>query len=236
MNMIRLENVTFSYESARVFQDLSLTITGNMSILGKSGCGKTTLLHLISGILKPDAGRVTIGGGSNAALRNRIGLVMQRGGVFPYKTVFDNMSLGILRCPDKEQRTREIADLLGLSGHLKKYPCQLSGGQLQRVALGRVLCMKPEILLLDEPFSALDEITRQQLQDEVLTISKRSRTLMVTVTHSIEEAVKLGDTVVALSHDGKIAGRFDTQRCIDRDIQFYAKCIEIRQRIEDELR
>ena len=235
MSMIRLENVTFSYGSARVFEGLNLSIGQNVSILGKSGCGKTTLLHLISGILTPESGRVTIDGDSNAARRSRIGLVMQKGGVFPYKTVFDNMSLGLLRRPEKEQRTHEIADMLGLTDHLHKYPCQLSGGQLQRAALGRVLCMSPEILLLDEPFSALDEITRQQLQDEVLSISQRSRMLMVTVTHSIEEAIKLGDAVVVLSHDGRIVGRYDTHRYVDRDICFYEKSIEIRQRIEGEL-
>ena len=233
--MIRLDDVSFSYGDADIFKKFNLTIDTHLSILGKSGCGKTTLLHLISGIIVPYDGDVTINDISNKNFRNKIGLLMQKGGVFPYKTVYNNISLGLLKDKDRGKKTYRMAEILGLSDKLEKYPSQLSGGQVQRTALGRVLCMKPEILLLDEPFSQLDEITRQSLQDEVLGIVQKENMMLITVTHSIEEAVKLGNRVIVLSDKGTIIRDYDVADISKRDINFYKKCIEIKQDIEEDL-
>jgi len=233
--MITLNHIDFSYPKSPVFQDFNLTLANNTAILGKSGCGKTTLLHLISGLLKPQSGSVLIDDKSNEACRSKMGIVMQKGGVFAYKTVYENMALGVLQDKSGREKVLAVAELLGLSDKLNQYPSQLSGGQAQRTALGRVLCTQPQILLLDEPFSALDELTRQQMQEEVLQIGEQFDMQIVTVTHSIEEAVRMGQRVLVLSEQGKLTQSYDVSTQHVRDLAFYRACIAIKKDIEGEL-
>ena len=231
--MININNVSFGYEKDLIINNLSALLDGNISIIGKSGCGKTTLLHLISGILTPSNGSILINNEDNSTYRNSIGLVMQKGGVFPYKTVYENISLGLQIKKDEgiEDKVNKVAKKLGLSDKLNKYPKELSGGQIQRTALGRILCMCPQILLLDEPFSSLDEITRQKLQDEIIGISADEKIHVVTVTHSIQEAVILGDKLLVMGDSGSIVKTYDTKKYLDRDINYFNKCIEIDKEI-----
>ncbi|MEX1377329.1 MAG: ABC transporter ATP-binding protein [Eubacteriales bacterium] len=231
--MINIKNLSFRYNENDIIKNLNAIFDSNTSIIGKSGCGKTTLLHLISGILNPAEGKISINDKDNSYYKNEIGLVMQKGGVFPYKTVYENISLGLQVKKEKniDEKVCKVAKKLGLLDKLGKYPKELSGGQVQRTALGRMLCMSPKILLLDEPFSSLDEITRQKLQDEIIKISNDEGILVITVTHSIQEAVILGKKLIAMGSDGSIVKEYDTQKYIERDIDYFNKCIEIDKEI-----
>jgi NitT/TauT family transport system ATP-binding protein len=195
------------YRSARTTQealrDVNLTIRQGefVSLLGPSGCGKTTLLKIIGGLVPRSGGDLTIdGGGVQEALRARkFGFVFQDATLLPWRTVAGNASL-LLDVIGQGNRSliQELLDTVGLSGFENYYPAQLSGGMKQRVALARALALSPEILLMDEPFAALDAITRDRMGEELLRIWDGARTV-VFVTHSIPEAVLLSDRVVVLS-------------------------------------
>lgn len=195
---------------------LTLTIESGMmvTILGTSGCGKTTLLKMVNRLIEPTSGDIRIHGqsiltGNPVELRRKIGYVIQEDGLFPHMTVEENAGavLKILGW-DKSKRTervRELFDLIGLSyeEYGKRYPNSLSGGQRQRVGLARALAADPDIMLLDEPFGALDAITRKGLQDELMRIHGMGNKTFLFVTHDISEAMKLGDRVLILD-SGKI--------------------------------
>ncbi len=193
---LRLDHVSRDFGGLPVLDDLSLTITpGEFVVLvGPSGCGKTTLLNVLSGALAPSSGTVTTQG----VLRT----VYQHDGLFPWLTVRDNIGLGLRGLTDKEAKARELAELLALirleefAGH---YPHQLSGGMRQRVELARALAGRSDILLLDEPFSALDYQTRLRLRRELARLLALRPRTVVFVTHDIEEAAQLADRVLVLS-------------------------------------
>ncbi len=231
--MININNISFKYEQIPIIDNLNVKLSGNTAVIGKSGCGKTTLLHLIAGILTPDKGSISINEFTNKEYRNSIGLVMQKGNVFPYKTVYENISLGLQIKKDNNisDKVNIIAKKLGLHDKLTKYPKELSGGQVQRTALGRVLCLKPNLLLLDEPFSSLDEITRQGLQDEIINISYEENIPVVTVTHSIQEAVILGDTVMVMDEKGNMIKSYNTKIYTKREMDYYNMCMHIDREI-----
>jgi NitT/TauT family transport system ATP-binding protein len=182
--------------------DLEIPRGQFVSLLGPSGCGKTTLLKIIGGLVERSSGELLIDGEPvQAALKQRkFGFVFQDATLLPWKNVIDNASLllDITRQSNGHDRVRELLSMVGLSGFEQFYPAQLSGGMKQRVSLARALALGPEILLMDEPFAALDAITRDRMGEELLKILDGSRTV-VFVTHSIPEAVLLSDRVVVMS-------------------------------------
>ena len=219
-------------------------------LLGPSGCGKTTLLRIMAGLLRSTGGSVEIGGqplwrGSerNDAVMQELGVVFQEANLFPWMTIEDNIGLPLkLRgMPRKERRGRvgELCELVGISGFEKRWPKELSGGMRQRAAIARALSRKPHILLMDEPFGALDAMTRDQMNLELQRIWMESGCTIVLVTHSIREAVFLADRVLLLSPR---PGRMDTLREIGisrpRDVyvqstpEFQKHELELRQRLD----
>jgi osmoprotectant transport system ATP-binding protein len=204
--MFQLRGVVKRYgTSVAVEVDLELLRARATVLLGPSGCGKSTLLRLLIGLLRPDAGEVRFDGqpldGDLGALRRRIGYVIQEGGLFPHLTATENVALPARGRPRPEVQARldELAELVRLpSGTLQRYPLELSGGQRQRVSLMRALMLDPPALLLDEPFGALDPITRAELQVDLRRIVQRLGKTMVLVTHDLGDAAVLADDVILL--------------------------------------
>ena len=177
------------------------------SLVGRSGCGKTTLLKLAAGLLLPDAGTVTVGGQALRKPGSQLGFVFQAPTLLEWKTVLDNVLLPVTLqrkpLPADRARADELLALMGLSGLGRRFPTELSSGQQSRVAIARALLLAPSLLLLDEPFAALDAITREELQDDFLRICLLAQTTVFFVTHDISEAVYLADRVAVMA-DGKI--------------------------------
>jgi NitT/TauT family transport system ATP-binding protein len=192
-------------QNHHVLSNINLCFTEGcfVSILGPSGCGKTTLLRIMAGLLAPSAGIVRIGGQTVSVARadQRIGFLHQRPVLFPWRTVRRHVELPgeILRRPDLVRAAREFIELVGLAGFEEHYPHQLSGGMQSRLCLARALVPVPPILLLDEPFAGLDELTREALNIDLLRIWEKTRTTVVMVTHRPEEAVLLSDYICLLS-------------------------------------
>lgn len=213
--IVSFEGVTKYYSDNKVLNDLTFAIKrGEFLVLtGASGCGKTTLLKLINKLLLPDSGTIfvddrKISEWDNIELRRKIGYVIQQIGLFPHMSVEDNVSyvLDVMGKSKQEKRSRanELIRLVGLDEtYLKRYPSELSGGQKQRVGVARALAADPELILMDEPFGAVDEIVRKVLQDEMLRLYKTLEKTIVFVTHDIEEAFKLGSRIV-LMNSGRI--------------------------------
>lgn len=225
MEIIRLEHVSKSFYGQNVLDDISLTAAEGefITVIGKSGCGKTTMLRLINGLLQPDRGKVYVEGRDVSdtdliALRRRIGYVIQNKGLFPHMTVEKNISYVpvISGRKNKEENHRQAVRLLKLVGLEEsmagRYPSELSGGQQQRVGIARALAADARILLMDEPFGALDEITKRALQDEILALQRKLHITVLFITHDIREAMKLGDRV-AVMEQGKII-QLDTPEMI----------------------
>jgi NitT/TauT family transport system ATP-binding protein len=193
---LRLSKVSRAFGALEVFRDFDLEIACGefVAIVGPSGCGKTTILNLLSGHDKPSSGRVVRSG--------RARMVFQQDGLFPWLTAMENIELGLRHIRDATDRGRQIADLLaltGLSGFGEHYPHQLSGGMRQRVEIARALAGDTDILLLDEPFSSLDYLTRLRLRHEFARLLNERPRTVIFVTHDIEEAAHLADRVVVLS-------------------------------------
>ena len=187
------------------FERFDLTVYEHeaLCIVGPSGCGKTTLLRCIDGLIPLSEGRIRIRDEVVTKAHPNVALVFQHFGLFPWMTVESNVAYGLkVSGVAKEERLRRAAryvDLVGLGGFEKKYPYQLSGGMQQRVGLARALTMEPEVLLMDEPFASVDAQTREILQEQLLQIWETQRRTMVFITHSIEEAILMGDRVAVLS-------------------------------------
>jgi len=215
---IRLDGVNKVYDGGSVaVGDLSLEIpAGNLvALVGPSGCGKSTVLRMINRLLDPTSGTIYIDGDDIAGsdpveLRRRIGYVIQHVGLFPHQTIAANVAtvprlLGWSKAK-MANRTEELLDLVGLdiSVHGDRYPHQLSGGQRQRVGVARALAADPVVLLMDEPFSAVDPIARGRLQEEFLRLQQDVGKTIVFVTHDVDEAIRLGDRIVVLSQEAKL--------------------------------
>jgi len=215
--MITFSNVTKYYDDGTLVVDgLNLVAPGGKItvLVGPSGCGKTTSLRMINRLIEPSSGDILLNGEPTSAmdvvqLRRRIGYVIQSAGLFPHKTIIDNIATtAILNGVSKAKaraRAGELLEVVGLAPLLaKRYPWQLSGGQQQRVGVARALAADPEFMLMDEPFSAVDPVVREQLQDEFLRIQKEVSKTIIMVTHDIDEAMKLGDLVAVLKPGGKL--------------------------------
>lgn len=182
---------------------LGLARESFVCLVGPSGCGKSTLLRVLAGLLAPLHGRALLEGQPIAAPQRRIGLVFQNANLMPWRTVAGNLSLPLelaqIPPSERSRRTQAMLALTGLDGFADAYPAELSGGMAQRVAIGRALIHDPEVLLLDEPFGALDALTREHMSEELLRIWSRHRKTVLMVTHSIPEAVLLADRVLVMS-------------------------------------
>ena len=221
--MIRLENVTKQFASgSNAVRDLSLEIPDGVTcvLIGPSGCGKTTTLRMINRLIDPDHGRVIVDGVDThtvdpAALRLKIGYVIQQTGLFPHMTIGGNVgTVPRLWNWDRRRIAKRVDELLELVGlppaeYRDRYPHQLSGGQRQRVGFARALAADPPILLMDEPFGAVDRITRERLQQEFISIQRSMRKTVVFVTHDIDEAVIVGDRICLMKMQAQIA-QYDT--------------------------
>lgn len=227
--------------------DLTIPIGEFLTILGPSGCGKSTLLRVLADLLDPVAGNVSILGEGPETVRKRreTGFVFQESTLLPWRSVVENISLpavvgGRNARPVTPERIQELLDLMGLQGLGARYPHQLSGGQRQRVAIARALLNEPKLLFMDEPFGALDEITRDRLNDELLDIWRRTGTTILFVTHSIQEAVYLGQRVMMLAaHPGRIVSMTDLRplkrednSCDRDDPQLVHAMSELRNELE----
>jgi NitT/TauT family transport system ATP-binding protein len=245
---IAVERATreFSEGAVVAFKDLDLQVRAEetLCIVGPSGCGKTTLLRCIAGLIPTTEGRVLLEGQPVGKPSPSVVMVFQHFGLFPWKSVFDNAAYGLKTrgVPRSEwpSRLKPYLDLVGLNGFERAYPYQLSGGMQQRVGLVRALAVNPQVLLMDEPFGALDAQTRELLQEELLRILEREHKTMVFITHSIDEALMLGDRIAVMSsRPGRVRelievglpreGGFDAMRAT-------ARYQELRNHIWDELR
>jgi NitT/TauT family transport system ATP-binding protein len=206
---IRGEGLSYTYVTRAgetlALKDLNLVVRDGefCSIVGPSGCGKSTLLGIISGLLKPTEGQLLLDGGRAAGPDGRVGILLQKDHLFDWRTVLENAELGLeirgMGTAEARRRAQELLTKYGLGGFEQSYPHHLSGGMRQRVALVRTLATDPGILLLDEPFSALDYQTKLLLERDVLRIIRESRKTALLVTHDIEEAVSMSDRVIVLS-------------------------------------
>ncbi len=196
---------TIANDNVVALDRVSLSIAAHqfVSVIGPSGCGKSTFLRLVAGLDKPTAGEITVSGRKVTGPGADRGMVFQEYALLPWKTTAANIEFGprLKGLPKAERAviTKRFVELVGLKGFENKYPHQLSGGMRQRAAVARVLANNPTVLLMDEPFAAVDAMTRQHLQEELAVISAHERTTVLFITHAIEEAVFLSDRVVALS-------------------------------------
>jgi ABC-type nitrate/sulfonate/bicarbonate transport system ATPase subunit len=251
--MISVEHIAFSYPGAPgIFADFSWQVGRGQAwaVLGPSGCGKTTLLYLLAGLQFPTSGQVRVDGQALARPRPQTGLILQEYGLLPWATVRQNISLGLqirrfygpdgLHAPVQGIAPGDLQGWLvrlGLDEHAGKYPGQLSGGQRQRTAIARTLVLQPDLLLMDEPFSALDAPTRLGLEDLTLQLWQEQRFTFIVVTHAIEEAAYLGQSILVLGRTPHRCGRVFTNPVFGlpdaRDSQDYRLlCRDLRAELE----
>ncbi|MFQ5784271.1 MAG: ABC transporter ATP-binding protein [Alphaproteobacteria bacterium] len=229
--VIEIDALTLTFDTAdspvHALADVNLTIASGdfVSLIGPSGCGKTTLLRVIADLERPTAGSITVNGVSpEEARRNRsYGYVFQAPALYPWRTVERNVTLPLeimgLSAAERRQRVQRYLELVNLDGFERKYPWQLSGGMQQRVSIARALSFEPDLLLMDEPFGALDEITRDHLNDHLVRLWQRTRKTVVFVTHSIPEAVFLSSRIVVMSpRPGRIIDVIDSDLPPDRTL------------------
>lgn len=238
---ISLSDVSLSYESTCVLDGFSYHFIKDKSytIIGPSGCGKTTLLYAMAGLTVPNSGHIEF---PNSEDRSNTAMVLQDYGLFPWKTVWQNIWLGMVirkqTDVDTLNRAKKVVCDLGLELHLDKYPHQISGGQKQRVAIARAWLLSPHIMLMDEPFSALDTLTRENLQNTIVELNKKRPLTWITVTHNIEEAVFLGTDILLMSTNGGVfSHHFVNPNYGDLNLrektEFYDLCSKIRKAMQE---
>jgi NitT/TauT family transport system ATP-binding protein len=208
-SLLVVDGATKRYETREgpitAMEDISFDIAPGefVSVIGPSGCGKSTLFHAVGGLIPLSAGSIAVAGTTIRGPHPAIGMVFQEESTFPWRNVLDNIAFplelrGIARA-ERETRAREMVRLVGLDGFERRYPAELSGGMRQRVAIARTLAAQPQILLMDEPFAALDEQTRMLLGDKVLQIQQQLRQTTLLITHSLTEAVQLSDRIIVMT-------------------------------------
>jgi len=231
--MIHVDSVTFAYpHHAPIFEEFSLSISRgeNWAILGSSGCGKTSLLYLLASLHQPTGGQICIEGEILKRPRPRSGLILQDYGLLPWSTVRQNVELGLRvrkfygedgkHSPVNFQPANTVSywlERLGIGEVAEKFPSQISGGQRQRTAIARTLVLEPDLLLMDEPFSSLDAITRGDLQNLTLSLCAEQKLTLVIVTHAIEEAVALGKKILLLGETPNKIPRIFENPCAGQD-------------------
>lgn len=243
--MIAAEQLCKQFAGAAqpVLDRMSFTVErgSSLAVIGPSGCGKSTLLSLLAGLDTPGSGRVLVGGREIDGPSADTAFILQDFGLLPWKTVRDNVCLGMkirgVERKRREVRAAKLMDHLGLAERRDAYPATLSGGEKQRVAIARALAVDPEILLMDEPFSSLDTLTREKLQDTLLGLWQENDLTMVLVTHSIEEAVFLGRHILVMGRDpGRTLALLDNPRAGSADYreqeEFFAACKAVRRAVE----
>lgn len=207
--LLELEHVSYSYHSldgeTRALTDISFAVEPGefISIVGPSGCGKSTLLSLISGLIMPETGSIRINGTENNAANTNIGYMLQKDHLFEWRSIYSNVTLGLeiqhQMTAERLNKVDKMLETYGLSNFTRQRPSELSGGMRQRAALIRTLALEPDLLLLDEPFSALDYQTRLEVCDDIATIIKQEQKTAVLVTHDLSEAISVGSRVIILS-------------------------------------
>ncbi len=213
MAILTVENISKTFENETIIKDVSIELNRGeiVSLLGVSGSGKTTLFNIISGIEKPDGGRVILGGEDVTGLPGKISYMLQKDMLFPYKTVLDNVALPLIIKGEKKKTAKEKAKVyfkdFGLDGTENKYPGQLSGGMRQRAAFLRTYLFSENVALLDEPFSALDMLTKQALHEWYLGVMGKINLSVLFVTHDVDEAIMLSDRIYIMTgKPGRITG------------------------------
>ena len=204
--MIEITGLTKKFDNAQaaVLEDISFSLNAgdSLAVIGPSGCGKTTLLAILAGLVPATSGSVRLQGNQNRPAKTSI--ILQDYGLFPWKTLAENLALGMkiqnIPADIRSSRTSQLLSELDLAPYAHYYPVQLSGGQKQRVAIARALATEPDILLMDEPFSSLDAITREHLQAVMKDMWRKNRLTFIIVTHSVEEAVFLGRFIIVLGN------------------------------------
>ncbi|MCR5757931.1 MAG: ABC transporter ATP-binding protein [Selenomonas sp.] len=245
--MIAIEDLAVVYQRAQqkhtALKNVSLTVPRGTvcAVIGPSGCGKSTLLKVTAGLIRDYSGQVRINGGEVSPQNLRIGFMPQNYGLLPWQTVADNIRLA---CRIKDGWTAEktvkmqaLCQKLGIEDLLGRYPQELSGGQQQRVSLARVFLLEPDILLMDEPFSALDAITREEMQDVFRDLWEEAGITTILVTHYVEEALYLGQQIVLMSaHPGTVAevmvNKWQGSRAWKSSPEFFAKSQELKEKIK----
>jgi NitT/TauT family transport system ATP-binding protein len=238
--IIAADNVGYAYQETVALRGVSfaLSVGESLAVVGPSGCGKTTLLTMIAGLLQSSTGSLAVAGKPVAPRRPGTALIMQDYGLLPWKTARQNVALGL----QIRGLSWDAADLaleeVGLTDLGRRWPHQLSGGQRQRVAIARSLALQPDLLLMDEPFSALDALTREEMQDLLLAIWHRRHTSVVLVTHSISEAVYLGQQILVLSaRPGRPVAHFRNTHTGDRrSREFHELTNAVRDALEQGVR
>jgi len=242
--MIDIRGLSVNYGNESALKDINLNISKNSTcaIIGPSGCGKSTLIYALAGLIKPSGGQIFINGEELKKVRRDTGVILQNYGLLPWKKVWQNVALGLkVRGYDKSviaDKVHSILEELDMLPYKDKYPAQLSGGQKQRVAIARTLVTQPDLLLLDEASSALDEITKEHIQNLILNIYKKNPITIVFVTHSIEEAVFLGKKIVVMGA-GCIKSQIHNPYFGDENLrlkpEFYATCLQVRKSLSGEV-
>ena len=240
--MITVKGISKFFGELKALDGVSFEVEDGetCAIIGPSGCGKSTLLLIMAGLLKPSEGEVLVDDRAvNSPLKNAA-LILQDFGLFPWKTVYDNVALGLKirgfsRRAERE-RVTALLEKFGLKGFEKSYPKQLSGGMKQRVAIARAIAIEPQILLMDEPLSSLDALSREEMQNFLLNLWKETKTTMVLVTHSIEEALFLRRKIVVLTErPGRVKAVVDNREAGDESYRyeevFFERCKLLRQTI-----
>ena len=243
--MIEARDLTFSYSGGEaLFRGFDWRVAKGeaWSVIGPSGCGKTTLLYLLAGLRLPSAGSVTVNGQPLLKPRLATGLILQDYGLLPWATAYENVALGmrIRGAPSAQVReqARRWMERLGIAHVAAHYPAQLSGGQRQRAAIARTLALGPDLLLMDEPFSSLDSLTREEMQDLALELGLGGSVTTIIVTHNIEEAVLLGRRILVLANPPIASGQtLDNPRAGRREYRadpaFLEMCREVRGRVQE---
>ncbi|MBR2988754.1 MAG: ABC transporter ATP-binding protein, partial [Clostridia bacterium] len=207
--LLSINGVGLIYQSVEgeteAIKDMSLTVERSSftALVGPSGCGKTTVLSLVAGLIKPTSGEVLIDGNAPSTVGGSVGYMLQRDQLFPWRNILDNVCIGLeikkIKTPENIDYAKNLLEKYGLGEFITRYPSELSGGMRQRVALIRTLVLRPQLLLLDEPFSALDYQTRLKVCNDVYSIIRLENKTALLVTHDISEAVSLADKVIVLS-------------------------------------